>query len=206
MAARIASPFKTPAERAAERETKREAVIRAAVRMFNERGFYSCTFDDVAASLGVSKATVYHYLGNKEEVLIECMTRGHAGLCEAANRAAAGPGNGADRLRAFLIQYALSNMDDFGRCAIRTPEEGLSPECAARLNICKREIDGALRDMVRAAIADGSIPDCDVRLVTSTVIGALNWPARWFNAANDDENSQIAAEMVDLLFRGFAGN
>ena len=36
-----ASPFRTRAERDAERAQKREAVLRAAVRMFNARGFHA---------------------------------------------------------------------------------------------------------------------------------------------------------------------
>ena len=91
------SPFKSPAERAAEREEKREAVLRAAVQMFNERGFYSTTFDEVAARLGVSKPTIYHYLGHKEEVLLECVSRGIAELKDAAESASTTPGTGLDR-------------------------------------------------------------------------------------------------------------
>jgi len=62
------SPFRTPAERTAERAQKREAVLRAAVRMFNERGFHAASLDDVAASLGVSKPTIYLRYRNKADL------------------------------------------------------------------------------------------------------------------------------------------
>src|SRR4051812_18453505 len=113
------SPFRTQAERAVEREQKREAVLRAAVRMFNSQGFHATSLDDVAASLGVSKPTIYHYLGNKDQVLLECVTRGVQQLRAAAEAAHAAPGTGFDRLRDFLTRYAEIIMDDFGRCVIR---------------------------------------------------------------------------------------
>ena len=80
-----ASPFRTRAEKIEERAQKRDAVLTAALRMFNARGFHATSLDDVAASLGISKPTIYHYLGNKEQVLIECVTRGEfkAGKVEA---------------------------------------------------------------------------------------------------------------------------
>ena len=83
------SPFRTQAERQAEREQKRDAVLRAAVRMFNSQGFHATSLDDVAASLGVSKPTIYHYLGNKDQVLFECVTRGVEQLRSAADAARA---------------------------------------------------------------------------------------------------------------------
>src|ERR1700751_1500151 len=110
------SPFRTQAERAIEREQKREGVLRAAVRMFNAQGFHATSLDDVAASLGVSKPTIYHYLGNKDQVLFECVTRGLEQLNDAADAVRAVPGTGLDRLGSFLRLYAEIIMDDFGRC------------------------------------------------------------------------------------------
>lgn len=184
------------------REAKREAVLRAAVRMFNERGFFTSSFDEVAASLGVSKPVIYHYLGNKEEVLLECVGRGISELKAAAVAAAAAPGTGLDRLRAFLVRYVQINMDDFGRCVIRTPEEGLSPDAAERFRALKREVDTSLRNLIREAIADGSMADGDVKVIAFTIAGALNWPARWYKPGPEDERAALAEAMVALLFEG----
>ena len=109
------SPFRSPGDRIEERERKREAVLVAAVRMFNSRGFHATSLDDVAVSLGVTRPVVYHYLGNKDQVLFECVRRGLEQLQDAARKASNHPGNGLARLRAFLIRYAEINMDDFGR-------------------------------------------------------------------------------------------
>src|SRR3546814_5667497 len=99
-------------ERDLERIEKREAVLKAAVEMFNARGFHATSLDDLAASLGISKPTIYHYLGNKDQVLLECLTRGLMQLRAAAEEAQTLPGTGLDRLRAFLRSYADVNMRD----------------------------------------------------------------------------------------------
>src|SRR5205085_5794658 len=101
--------------------------------MFNERGFHATSLDDVAARLGISKPTIYHYLGNKDQVLLECLSCGVEQLREAADAARAQSGRGIGRLRSFLRRYAEAIMDDFGRCVIRTGEESLAPESAQRL-------------------------------------------------------------------------
>jgi AcrR family transcriptional regulator len=198
------SPFRTPAERKLEREQKREAVLRAAVRMFNAQGFHATSLDDVAASLRVSKPTIYHYLGNKDQVLLECVTRGVEQLCEAADAAHAVPGTGLDRLRRFLVRYAEITMNDFGRCVIRTADEALSPSSAARFRALKREIDKAMRGLIAEGVADGSIVAQDVRVTAFTLAGALNWPARWHQPEGEQSASEIAVKMVDVLTIGLA--
>lgn len=198
------SPFPDRAQRLASRAAKRDALLLAAVRMFNERGFHATSLDDVAASLGVSKPTIYHHLGNKDQVLLECVSIGLGQLREAAAVVAARPGRGIDRLRDFLIRYARINMDDFGRCVIRTGDEALSPDSAARFRSLKREIDDALRDLIAAGIADGSVVGDDPKLLAFTLAGALNWPARWFVPGGALDATEVAERMVALLIAGVA--
>lgn len=198
------SPFRSREDKLKEREEKRDAVLLAAVRMFNARGFHATSLDDVAASLGISKPTIYHYLGNKEQVLLECVTRGLEPLRQAAKSAQEEQGSGLERLRRFLLRYAQINMDDFGRCMVRTGDELLSPEGAAQIRARKRDIDTALRRLIEQGIADGSIAPVDVKFAAFTLAGALNWPARWHDPAGAQPAEEIAASLVDIVTGGLA--
>ena len=174
----------------------------AAVRTFNARGFQAASLDEVATALQISKPTIYHYLGNKEQVLLECVSRGIEMLQAAADAARLEAGNGMDRLANFLRRYAEINMDDFGRCVIRTGDEMLSPEGAQRFRALKGEIDWSMRQLLEAGIADGSITPVDTRIAAFTLAGALNWPARWHDQNGPMSAELTAASMVDLLIRG----
>jgi AcrR family transcriptional regulator len=198
------SPFRTREEKMRDRAEKRDAVLRAAVRMFNARGYHATSLDDVAASLGISKPTIYHYLGNKEQELTECVSRGLEPLRLAAEAAKSEPGSGLERLRRFLLHYARTNMDDFGRCMVRTGDELLSPEGAAQIRARKRDIDDALRTLIADGAADGSIAPVDVKMTAFALAGALNWPARWHDPAGPMTPDAIAAALVDVLIGGLA--
>jgi AcrR family transcriptional regulator len=198
------TPFRSPEQRLEERETKRQAVLRAAVRMFNEHGFHATSLEAVAASLGISKPTIYHYLGNKDQVLLECVSFGLEQLLRAADVARQQPGPGVERLRSFLRRYAEINMGDFGRCVIRTGEEALSPESGRRFRELKRQIDLAMRKLIEEGIADGSIAPVDPKFLAFTLAGALNWPARWYDAEGKLSAEGLAQQMVDMLTYGFA--
>jgi AcrR family transcriptional regulator len=198
-----ASPFPTRQQKQDERTARRDAVLRAAVQMFNARGFHATSLDDVAASLGISKPTIYHYLGNKDQVLLECVTIGLQQLLQASEVARSEPGTGADRLQNFLRRYAEINMDDFGRCVVRTGEEALSPGSVRRFRDLKREIDAAMRSLIEEGIADGSIASVDPKMLAFTLAGALNWPARWHDPGGAKSPQELADELVAILTTGF---
>lgn len=196
------SPFRTAAQREAERAAKREAVLLAAVELFNERGFSSTSLDDVAARLGVTKPVIYHYLGSKEQVLLECLGRGMAHLESAVAEARAQHGRGADRLRAFLIRYAEVNMEPFGRCVVLTSDHELSADGARQFRAMKRRIDEALRTMIAEGSADGSVRGGDPGLASAALAGSLNWIPRWQDPEGALSPEAVAERLVDILMHG----
>ena len=58
--------------RAEQTDTKRRAIIREAAKVFNRRGSHGTTLEDVAERLGVSKAALYRYVQNKNDLLCAC--------------------------------------------------------------------------------------------------------------------------------------
>jgi AcrR family transcriptional regulator len=198
------SPFPTAQQRQKGREAKRGALLLAAAKMFNVRGFHASSLDDVAASVGVTKPTIYHYLGNKEQVLIACMRIGLTALQEAADEANCTHGNGLEKLRTFLMRYAQVNMSEFGQCVIRTGDELLSVEGLKELQSLKRPIDSAMRGFITEGITDGSIASGNVKLMAFALAGALNWPGRWYQADGEMSPQTIAENITDFLTLGFA--
>jgi AcrR family transcriptional regulator len=198
----VPSPFRTAKEREQDRALKRDAVLRAAVRMFNDRGFHSTSLDDVAASLGVTKPLIYHYLGSKDQVLFECVRIGLQQLSDAVAKSRTHEGTGLERLKAFLRRYAECIMDDFGRCVIRTSDEALRPDSRMQFRALKAEIDKAMRNLLEESVADGSARVQNVKLTAFAYAGALNWPARWHSPDGKLEAGEIAAQIVEILVVG----
>jgi AcrR family transcriptional regulator len=56
----------TMATQAERREKTQTAIVKAAKRIFGERGFTAATMDDIAAGARVAKGAVYHHFPTKE--------------------------------------------------------------------------------------------------------------------------------------------
>jgi len=198
------SPWLKPRARAQRRALKREAVLHACLQAFNERGFHATSLDDVAASLHVTKPTIYYYFVSKDEILFECVRLGLASVREAAEAVEQRGGSGLERLKALIRDYAIIMTKDFGICVTRTADHELSPESRTRFRELKREIDEIVRRVVADGMRDGSIEKGDVRLTTFALAGALNWIARWYDPSGPLQPGEIAEGMVATLLHGVA--
>lgn len=198
------SPWPKLEVRKRERALKREAVLHAAVHAFNEKGYHATSLDDVAQSLNVTKPTIYHYFANKDEILFECVRLGLEGIRDAAEAVAGRGGSGMEKLRALMRDYALIMTRDFGICVTRTADHELTAASRAKFRELKLEIDETIRGVIEEGIRDGSIAAGDVRLMTFTIAGALNWIARWYEPTGSLTPGEIAEGCVNTLVLGLS--
>src|ERR671935_2451137 len=70
---------------AAPRE-RSEEVYAAALRLFREKGYHATSMQDIAEAVGLYKGSLYHYIGGKEELLVQVFERAMGGLGADAER------------------------------------------------------------------------------------------------------------------------
>jgi AcrR family transcriptional regulator len=205
VAARAAAPadpataWQGRRRRRADHDLKRDAVIRAAARAFNERGYHNTSLDDIAAALGVTKPTVYYYVENKEQLLFECFRAGLEPIRTALDAAEISGDSGRERLRRVIADYARAIASEYGWCMVRAEHQDLGPELSAQVKALKSEIDQGIRRLLRRGIEDGSIEPCDQRIAAFAIAGALNWIAHWYRAGQSMGAGAVADAYVAFL-------
>ena len=71
-----AAPCRRPPPRRRPRlSPKRDAILRAAIDVFAERGFFNAQVADVARAAGVAAGTVYLYFRSKDDLLVSIFER-----------------------------------------------------------------------------------------------------------------------------------
>ena len=193
------SPWRPGRERMHDRAVKREAVIRAAARAFNRRGYHNTSLDDIAAALDVTKPTVYYYVTNKEQLLFECFLAGVEQIRSAFREARTLAVSGRMRLEAVLRHYAQAVASEFGWCMVRAEDQDLSPSMSSHIKALKSEIDHGIRRLIREGVQDGSIYPCDPKMTAFALAGSLNWIAHWYR----ENRSLTAAEIADAFITIF---
>jgi AcrR family transcriptional regulator len=181
---------------------KREAVIRAAARAFNARGYHNTSLDELAAALSVTKPTIYYYVANKEQLLFECFRAGLEPIRAAIRAAEASSRPGLERLNGVIRDYTRAVASDYGWCMVRAEDQDLGPETGRHIRTLKSEIDQGIRRLIRIGVADGSIEPCDEKIMAFALAGALNWIAHWYHEDRPMTAEQLAEAFVGVLGAG----
>src|SRR5207237_826386 len=168
-----ASPWRASRERLRDRAVKREAVIRAAAREFNRKGYHNTSLDDIAARLEVTKPTVYYYVTSKEQLLFQCFVAGVEQIRAAFRDVRHLKVPARERLNAVLRHYGEAVASEFGWCMVRAEDQDLSPAMSRHIKALKSEIDHGIRRLIREGVQDGSIQPCDPKMTAFALAGAL---------------------------------
>jgi TetR/AcrR family transcriptional repressor of nem operon len=158
-------------EKAADNRT---ALIRAASKLFRERGIDGVGVAEISKEAGLTHGALYAHFRSKEELALEALSYG---LDQANSRMYSATSDGMPDLSRFLDRYlALDNRDDYGdRCAMAASASEIGRHDKA---ISARFAEGYMV-MVRAferQIAENE-PGSDAlgraMVVVATLIGSL---------------------------------
>ncbi len=78
---------------------KREAILRSAIKVFAEKGYFNSKVADIAGEAGIADGTVYLYFKSKDEILHSIFDRAMAEFIAEGRREIAEIQNPADKLR-----------------------------------------------------------------------------------------------------------
>ena len=73
--------------RAADHDLKRRAILDRSAKLFAERGYERTSMSEIASACGSSKALLYHYYENKEQLLHDLLEAHFIKLQEAVEAA-----------------------------------------------------------------------------------------------------------------------
>ena len=184
---------------------KRDAILRAAIDVFAERGFFNAQVADVARAAGVAAGTVYLYFRSKDDLLVQLFERTTQEAFAEARTAAAEVRDPAERLRLFARLHLARLGRDRNLAIVFQVELRQSVKFMERLS------STLLRDYlghIRSAFADGQAAgvfrdDFNPTSAAKMFFGALDEMAtNWILSKRRYSLEADADSVVDLFLRG----
>jgi AcrR family transcriptional regulator len=148
--------------RVEEKERRSNEIADAAERLYADKGWDAVTMDQVAKSARLSRALVYVYFRDKEELLFAIGLRAMKVLRERFAEAAARHVRGIDQVTAIgraYMAYAHEFPHYFDACA-RFQAHSVAPDAGSNEGACRIAGDQAIAVVVEAittGIKDGSV-------------------------------------------------
>ena len=187
---------------------KRDAILRAAIDVFAERGYFNAQVADVARAAGVAAGTVYLYFKSKDDILISIFERGMRASLDEAREQVAPITDPRERLREFARLHLRRLGQDRNLAIVFQVELRQSTKFMERFS------STLLRDylgLIREAIADGQKhgafrQDLKPTVAAKVLFGALDEMAtNWILSNRRYALEPEADAVVDIFINGVRG-
>jgi AcrR family transcriptional regulator len=185
---------------------REDAIVAAVNRLLAQKGFDLMTVDEVAAEVGIAKASLYKHFASKEALAAAAMVRV---LHETAAVIAAQPGDDTPlgRLRA-VTRWALQRQLAGQMPMLPSPHSTLRAELLASRGYVDglMQVSDRLGAWIEQAQADGSIdPALPAELVLYTLLARACDPVPGFlKAGGRLDDAQIVELVLTTCFDGLA--
>lgn len=193
------------AEGSKEYRERRAELVAAAADVFREKGYDAATLNDIAEAIGADRASLYYYVGGKEELFQEAVRGVVEDNLAEVDRICAGDAPPDRKLRLIVNRLISSYEQNYPQLYVYIQEEVRSvlnsdSPWAREMTEFTHRFEHSTIGLVKECIQVGIFRD-DIRadLAANALYGMLNWTHRWFRPGPD----LSAVEMADAFWAIF---
>ena len=188
--------------RAARFELQREEILAAAAHLFAQQGYPGTSMNEVARACKVSKATLYHYMRDKHQLLMQICETHVQSLAELVAAVASQGLAPEAHLRELIMSFVQAYGQAQNQHRVLTEDmRFLEAEDQARLRQVERQVVSAFADAVAAVRPELHGANLDKPL-TMLLFGMINWTFTWLQPGGKLTYDAMAPMVADLFFGG----
>lgn len=183
------------------RATDKTALVHAAARVFESKGYRNATIDDIAEAAGISRPTVYQYTRNKRALLdamVATVTEELGTQLEDSLRSDASP---ELRLRDAVAVHveAASTLSAF--YAILFSEEAeLSEQARARFRSWAHKVAIDFQVLLDECVATNVYPtSLNTWIASNLLLSMLTSLYRWYDPEGPVKKDELNAQILSVL-------
>jgi AcrR family transcriptional regulator len=181
----------------------RDEILEASAQIFSQKGYHGTSMQDIALSVNLQKASIYHHVSSKQQILFELLNQALDLLSEKVEGVIEGPGSPDERLCRAICMYLRTLTANQDLASVLLLEyRSLEPRYLDR-HIARRDrFEQIWRDLVQDGVNDGVFACDHPSLSARALLGILNWTVTWFRQDGPMSAEEIADQLADLFMMG----
>jgi TetR/AcrR family transcriptional regulator, cholesterol catabolism regulator len=181
----------------------RDDILDAAAQVFRQKGYHGASMSDIAGALDVQKASLYHHVESKQEILLALLERALAMLTEHISTISAQNISPDQKLRLMIREYLTGLAENADLTSVLLFEHrSLDKKSHASHVPFRDKFEKLWRDVLDEGIVKKTFDLKDTGLATRAIMGTLNWTLTWYRPEGDKSIEQIADEYSDFILKG----
>ena len=191
-----------PRGRAPGYDTQREQILARAAELFARQGYTATSMNQVALACGVSKPSLYHYVRDKYQLLVE-IAEDHVGrLNTLVAIAQARPLEPQVRVRELIGSFLEVYADAQAAHRVLTEDvKFLEPADRERVLDAQREVVAAFAEAIAETRPELRGSELH-KPIAMLLFGMMNWMFTWLQPSGRLTHAAMAPIVADLFFGG----
>ena len=182
----------------------RDDILDAAAQVFRQKGFHGASMADIAEAVKLQKASLYHHVSSKQEILLALLDRALDMLIEQIGAVANQELPADEKLRQMIRAYLKGLADNADLASVLLFEHRSLEKKQRQKHIPQRDrFESLWRDVLEQGVQEGVLACPDPALAVRAMMGALNWTITWYLPDGPSSIEQIADQYADLMLDGF---
>jgi AcrR family transcriptional regulator len=181
----------------------RDDILDAAAQVFRQKGFHGASMNDIAVAVNLQKASLYHHVSSKQEILLELLNRALVVLNERISVTAGRHIPADEKLRLMIREYLQILAENMDLAAVLLFEHrALERRQHARHVPNRDKFEALWRDVISEGVRQKIFKCDDPSLATRALLGIMNWTNTWYRPDGALTIEQIADQYSNLLLHG----
>lgn len=185
-------------------ETRRQAIIDQAAALFATRGYAATGITEICGQVKLGKGALYHYIGSKENLLVEIQNRVLAPLLSETERINAIDVSAMVRLRVlsqYLLTVIFERLDHIW--VYEHDYRHLSKPNRARVLRQRHEFENRVQSMLEEAMDSGDLSAADPKLAMLQFLNLHNHTFQWARPGLPWSPADLSTVYYRTLMLGF---
>jgi AcrR family transcriptional regulator len=188
---------------------RRKELVEAAAAVFREKGFEAATLNDVAERLNTDRASLYYYVGSKDDLLQEIVRSVLDSNVSMAEGIRKRKGSALEKLQLLITEMMGSFEKNYPHMYVYTEDMNRiakqDSEWARTVVHATKRFESIVVGIIEKGKDEGTIRhDLNTEIAALAVFGMVNWTHRWFRPGHKYNADQVAREFSRLCLEGFA--
>jgi AcrR family transcriptional regulator len=181
-----------------------EQVLTAAARLFRSRGYASTTTRELASALGLQKASLYHHMANKEDLLYGLSRQSLEHIQAEARSSLMGVSGTLERIRVIIKTHVTTVLSDQDKHATMLTElKELSHEHRLEIVALRNAYQGLVTELIELGQEAGHIrSDIEARTLSLALLNLMNWTIFWYSPGGQQTPEQIGDAFSTVFLEG----
>jgi AcrR family transcriptional regulator len=181
----------------------RDDILEAAAQVFRQKGFHGASMQDIATAVSLQKASLYHHVSSKQEILLALLDRALELLLERISTISVQEIPADKKLREMMRAYLQILTENTDLSAVLLFEHrSLERKQHARHVPNRDKFEALWRNVLDEGVATKLFKCEDSALTARALLGIMNWTLTWYRPNGPLGIDEIADHYSNLLLHG----